>query len=116
MLGEFGGKALDVFEERLVRGCLEAMGKEDETAGLSDGNEKPGVNGEAEDGGVGGGGTVGGERGFDGELEGTDGSGRARDHVGKVGEGDREPGGDAVDRKADEGDGGDVDHALAEPD
>ena len=56
------------------------------------------------------------ERGFDGELEGADGSGRAGDEVGEVGEGDGEPGSDAIDGYAEQTDRGDEDHAFAGPD
>ena len=56
---------------------VDAMGEEDDSACAGNGDEHPCVDGEAEDGGLRDGGAVVDERGFDGELEGTDRSGRA---------------------------------------
>ncbi len=94
----------------------DAVEKEDEAACSGDGDEHPGVDREAEDGGGAFGGSVGYEGRLGGPLEGADGSGRAGEHVGEVGEGDGLPGAEGVGGEVDEADGGDEDHTLAEPD
>jgi hypothetical protein len=93
------------------------MDEEDEPAGAGDGDEEPGMEGEAEEcGGLRHARAVADERGFDGPLEGAYGSGGAGDEVREVGDGDGLPGADAVGDEADELCGGDEDHAFAGPD
>ena len=116
LLRQLGGEFFDFDEERPVVVDADAVGEEDDAACSGDGDQHPGVDGEAEDGGLRDRGAVADEGGFDGEFEGADGSGGAGDQVGEVRKGDGEPGADAIDRQAEEIDGGDEDHAFAGPD
>jgi hypothetical protein len=65
LLGEFGGELFDFYEEGFVVVHADAMDEEDEAACSSDGDEHPGVDGEAEDCSLGDGGSMIGERGLD---------------------------------------------------
>jgi hypothetical protein len=51
-LWEFGGEFFDFYEQRPVIVDADAMHEEDDSTRTGDGDEHPGVNGEAEDSGL----------------------------------------------------------------
>jgi hypothetical protein len=116
LLWEFGGEFFDFDEQRPGVVNVDAVGEEDDSACAGHGEEHPGVDGEAEDCGLRHRCAMGDQRGFDGEFEGADGSRGAGDQVGEICKRDCEPGGDAIDRQAEEKDSGGEDHAFAGPD
>ena len=95
---------------------LDAVDEEDDSPCSGDGDEEPGVEGEAVEGGMGLAGPVTDEGGFDGPFKGSNGSRRAGNEVGEIGHGDGLPWADAIDDEIDDPRTGDEDHAFAGPD
>jgi len=100
LLWHLCGEFFDFDEERAGVVDADAVCKEDDAACSGNGDEHPGVDGQAEDRSLGHRRAVSNQRGFDCEFEGAYSSGRAGDQVGEIGKRDGKPGADAIDRLA----------------